>query len=108
MGWQDRAGDRRAGPRFDVVGRLPGSIVTGLSLRVLNISRGGAFVESQWPLVVGAAHQVRLECAVEQNAVAVVVRRVEFKPDRDPPYLIALEFAAPPDRLYEQIDRLSG
>jgi hypothetical protein len=103
MAWQERAGDRRERPRFEVIGRLPGTMISGQVLRVLNIGQGGALVEARMALPVGSLHRVKLECVHAQNEVSVIVRRVIHEAERHPPYLIALEFADADDRVSEQI-----
>jgi hypothetical protein len=106
MTWQARAHDRRQRARFEIVGRLPGTIASDESLRVLDVSRGGALVESPWPLSIGCSHRIRLESTAGVTTATAVVRRVTPQSDGQPPYLVALEFMAADQALLDHVDAL--
>ena len=76
----ERVHDRRAGPRFEIVGRLPGTFETVGVLGVKNIAEGGALVEAPWPLPAGSKHSARLEMASGTFNVDVKVCHVTAAP----------------------------
>jgi PilZ domain-containing protein len=53
-----KIGDRRAKPRFEIVGDLWGSVDTSISLKLRNLGRGGALLESPLPLEQDSIHRV--------------------------------------------------
>lgn len=92
-----RMGNRRAHPRFEVVGSMLGSLLSTERLRVLNVGTSGALVESALPLAPNAEY--RMQLVLEEGLVGdatVKIRRVqEVRPEGGPPrYQIGLEFLA--------------
>jgi PilZ domain len=83
--------DRRQRVRFEIVGRLPGSITTDASVEVANLGRGGALVVSAWPLNVDGQLTVRLGTDDDFSTLQALVRHVRRIPGREG-YLIGLEF----------------
>lgn len=73
-------------------------------MRVRNLSRGGALVESVWPLQPGALHTVRLE---SDRGVGTLQARVCHVTEQDAQslYLIGLEFVAIDAPALDDIDR---
>lgn len=98
--------DRRAGLRFEIVGRLRGSLVAEPSLQLLDVSRGGALVEAAWPLPPGSVHTVRLESDHHVSTVDARVCHVRetWNGER---FLMGLEFVSLDAPLAEYFERLS-
>ena len=70
-----RLGDRRSRRRFEIVGQLWGALETVESLRMRNVSQGGALLESRFALAVDSVHRVRLPaegqgCDVQARSMA--------------------------------------
>jgi hypothetical protein len=88
------AGDRRKHVRFEVVGRLVGSIEVTEQLPITNLSGGGACVESTLPLLVGAINAVRVVWHGEALEFHVRVRHRERLEGSAsvPRYRLGLEF----------------
>jgi hypothetical protein len=86
--------DRRSSIRFEIMGRLRGSLATAQPVRLQDISPGGALVELWQPLPVDSQHTVQLGAHGHVSVLDVRVRHVrpaiEFGR-----YLIGLEFLAP-------------
>lgn len=103
-------GDRRAWVRFDVIGRLQGSIKTVDLCRVRDISRTGVLVETPWPLPLGSVQVAKLDIGSQSTWAAVRVRRVcAVPPDSvDPEYYLAgLEFVDEDSPLFDRIRELT-
>ena len=92
-----RLGDRRIRRRFEIVGQLWGALETIESLRMRNVSPGGALLESRFALAVDSVHRVRLDIEGQWCDVQGRVRHVEQLQGAIPRFLIGLEFLAPPD-----------
>jgi c-di-GMP-binding flagellar brake protein YcgR len=97
--------DRRQRVRFEIVGRLPGSITTAAPAEIQNLSRGGALIRSQWPLTVDGMHTVRLGVRDEFTTVQARVRHVR-RAQASEQYLIGLEFVDAEPRAAAQLERL--
>ena len=87
--------DRRAQLRFEIVGRLRGTIASHSTVQLRDISRGGALVESPWPLQLDTVHAVRLESHSQFSQVDACVRHVRPAVPGPNHYLIGLEFVSP-------------
>jgi hypothetical protein len=89
-----RLGDRRARPRFEIVGELFGSLETVLLLPLKNVGIGGALFESHVPLTAESIHRLTWKSDDRETVVQVRVRHV--KPvesvDGERTYLIGVEF----------------
>ena len=72
-----RLGDRRARPRFEIVGELFGSLETVLRLPLKNVGIGGALFESHVPLAAESIHRLTWKCDDHETAVQVRVRHVK-------------------------------
>jgi hypothetical protein len=72
-----RIGDRRRGPRFEIVGALSGTLETWQRFRLLNLGAGGALIESATSLVPGTRVNGRVMICGQLRDVRAVVRRVE-------------------------------
>jgi hypothetical protein len=91
-----RLGDRRARPRFEIVGELFGSFETVLRLPLRNVGIGGALFESHVPLAPESIHRLTWRCSDRETAVQVRVRHVKAieSADGERTYLIGIEFMA--------------
>jgi hypothetical protein len=69
-----KIGDRRAKPRFEIVGDLWGSVDTSTSLRLANVGKGGALLVSPYPLAVDSVHWVTAVTGDRTNSVQMRVR----------------------------------
>jgi hypothetical protein len=80
--------------RFEIVGRMPGSVATVDPVTVRNISPGGALVEAPFTLPVNSWHAVRLGSEATFGTLDARVCHVAAStaPSR---YLIGLEFVTP-------------
>ena len=89
-----RLGDRRARPRFEIVGELFGSLETVLRLPLRNVGIGGALFESHVPLAAESIHRLTWKCGDHETAVQVRVRHVKpiQSADGERTYLIGIEF----------------
>jgi hypothetical protein len=89
-----RLGDRRARPRFEIVGELFGSLETVLRLPLRNVGIGGALFESHVPLAPESIHRLAWKCSDRETAVQVRVRHVKAieSADGERTYLIGIEF----------------
>jgi hypothetical protein len=100
---------RRAHLRFEVVGLMPGSVVTTQTLHVLNLGVSGALVEAGCALPEYAEYQVQLVLDQHVSEATVKVRRVvEVRPRPGEPsrYQIGLEFLSVTDEAADEINRL--
>jgi hypothetical protein len=62
--------------RFDVVGRMPASLLSTENLQILDLGVSGALVEAALPLPPNAEYRVQLVLESHVSAVTVKVRRV--------------------------------
>jgi PilZ domain len=97
--------DRRQRVRFEIVGRLPGTVTTEAWVEVENLSRGGALVVSPWPLNVNGQITVRLGTIAEFSTLQARVRHVRRMPGRDG-YLIGLEFTDTESRAIALLEKI--
>ena len=100
-------GDRRLRPRFDVVGRLAGTLDAAVSMALRDVGRGGAQVESFVQLATGSTHRATFACDGIEAAVQVCVRHVKpvVSSTGEQRYLIGLEFVSPSPAVLELIER---
>lgn len=107
MAFNQRLGDRRAALRFEIIGQLWGALETIDHLRLHNLARGGALVES------GTAPDPELFRTMRFGLAGTVhdipVRICHVTPSRTPDgerYLVGLQFVDPSVAALEQIDRI--
>jgi hypothetical protein len=102
-----RLGDRRARPRFDILGDLWGTLETVLHLPLRNIGRGGALLESATALVPESVHRLTMRAGGQDVSTQVRVRHVEAQRGMsgEPSYLIGVEFLSMHPVLLEQIEQ---
>jgi hypothetical protein len=89
--------DRRGQPRFEIVGRLRGSVASLDQLPLINLSAGGALIEAPWPLAPDSVHSIRLKSGAAMQDVMVRVKYVKptWRGGEGQHYLIGLEFLSP-------------
>ena len=89
-----RVTDRRSSLRFEIVGRLRGSLATSQPVRLHDISPAGALVEMAFPLAVDSRHAVQVSLDHHLATIEARVRHVRpsFEMGR---FLVGLEFTAP-------------
>ena len=62
--------DKRAGERAPMLGELPGEVMVFQPMQVTDIGRGGATIETRFPLQLDSLHDLRLTL----GPTAVVVK----------------------------------
>jgi PilZ domain-containing protein len=94
--------DRRASIRFEVMGRLPGTITAQRTAVLRDISPGGALIETNWLVPQDALLVLRLESETHRAALEARVRRVWH--DFGDVYKVGLQFTA--EGAAEELTRL--
>jgi len=83
--------DRRIKTRFEIVGRLPGTLAAEQPVRLLNVSLTGALIETAAPLQPETMFNVTLES--DQQVATIRARVCHVRPTHlDDGYLVGLEF----------------
>ena len=101
-----KIGDRRRGPRFELVGELWGSLDMSSSLSIVNLAPGGALLQSAAPLPPGSVHTVLAVTDEESHEVTVRVCHAMLGDDQGHPcYLIGVEFVDVSPALGEFLNR---
>ena len=101
-----KIGDRRRGPRFDLVGELWGSLDVNSSLAIVNLAPGGALLQSAAPLSPGSVHSVLAVTPEGSYDVTVRVRHSLAAFDQGRAcYLIGVEFVDVSPALAEFLDK---
>jgi hypothetical protein len=99
------ATDRRNAIRFEIVGRLRGSLAAEPPVRLRDLGRGGALIEAPWSLVPNTVHNVRIDS--DQHLLAIDARVSHVRRSyAGNSYLIGLEFLHVDDAASTQIERL--
>jgi hypothetical protein len=100
-----RLSDRRARPRFEIVGELWGSLESVIGMPLRNVSFGGALVHSEIPLPAGSEHHVTISCDGTLAPTKIRVLRVDRVPAEGgrSVYRIGLEFLSVGPVLRSQI-----
>ena len=107
MPFKERLGDRRTDLRFEVIGQLWGSLETVESHPLLNLTRGGALIESRTRLTPDAVRAVRFGFNGTTHDIPVRVRHVTPEmASAGARFLVGLEFIEPSAAALEQIDHL--
>lgn len=101
--------DRRSAARYEVVGKLRGTLERSDTARVINISYVGALLETARALVVGAVQPVELTLDGPATRVSSRVRRLAAigQPPKPVAYAIGVEFLSPPEALLAAIAHLA-
>lgn len=84
--------DRRGHARFEILGRVWGTLETTATMTVYNISLGGALVASPVPLDTDSVHQIAVRRGSAQAAVHVRVRHARRDEAGEGAYAIGMEF----------------
>jgi hypothetical protein len=102
-----RPADRRVRPRFEIVGQLWGTVETNVTLPLLNVSRGGALLESDLPLASDSEHDVAVTCDGLEAPVRIRVchTRANTTIGATSRYLIGIEFVSIDAAFAAQVDR---
>jgi hypothetical protein len=105
---RDRLGDRRAAVRFELGGRLWGTLETMEPLPVRNVGRGGLLVESPAPLEIDSVHRVQLVLSGRESIAEARVRHVTGIHDvvGGSRYLVGFQFVTVEESALAEIDRL--
>lgn len=83
--------DRRKKARFEIVGRLPGTLATERRVQILNLSASGALIETPTPFQPETEFNIVLESDRHLATLRARVRHV--RPTHfDDGYLVGLEF----------------
>jgi PilZ domain len=95
--------DRRTSLRFEIVGRLRGSLATSQPVRLHDVSPGGALVEMAFPPAVDSQHAVYVRWDHHVSTIEARVRHVRpsFEMGR---FLVGLEFTPPDHVLHEVLE----
>ena len=83
--------DRRTRPRFEIVGRLPGTLTAEREVRLRNVSRSGALVETIAPLQRDTLYNITIETDQHLTTLRARVCHVR-RTHLDDGYLVGLEF----------------
>jgi hypothetical protein len=103
-----RLGDRRAKPRFEIVGQLWGALETVETLRLTNLGQGGALLEAHFPLQIDTVHRLRFSSGSRVTDMQACVRHVSAPgagQDRHG-YSIGMEFLPLSPAAVEHVDDL--
>ena len=101
-------GDRRIRVRFEVVGSLNGTLEVLSTARVVNISAGGALLETKTALPVGSVQMMHIDLGGQPQRVTGRVRRLEKAewPATAQHYAVGVEFLAPSPALSQSLAEL--
>jgi len=96
-----RLADRRARPRYEIVGQMPGTVEATVRLTICDIATDGVLARSGVPLAVGSQHRVLVSWADENVPATVRVRHARRDSDTTPGvlFLVGCEFVAPSPEL---------
>jgi hypothetical protein len=95
--------DRRLQPRFEVVGDLWGTLEAPHALQVVNVSAGGALIESARPWAIGDVHWIEMQDASEFGRAQIRVRHVREAPGKPGLFWVGVEFLSIAPALEEQV-----
>jgi hypothetical protein len=91
--------------RIEILGELQGEVMVYEPMAITEISRGGAQIETSYPLQIDSLHDFRLVLADRSIVVKgrIVHARVVEVEDRATIYRAGIEFVEPSDRITEAI-----
>ena len=102
--------DRRAQPRYDVIGDQWGVLELCEEARLRNVSATGVLLDSPVAMALDSEQTIRL--AVEGESVAVEARVRHVRPEAldafEPRYVIGLEFIDPPLSVQQSVEQLTA
>jgi hypothetical protein len=100
-------GDRRLRVRFEVFGAFWGTFDAGDSVRVRDLTRHGALVESVQPLAVESVQHVCLVLEGQPTLADACVRHLRATTtERGTRYLVGMEFTSATVAFMDAVDRL--
>jgi hypothetical protein len=102
---RSKLGDRRARPRFEVVGPLWGSLEAVEPVPLRNVGQGGVLLEARFSLPVDTVHRLRLASDGRTSDLQARVRHVTTN-HVDRHYLIGLEFLPLSPGAADHLDRV--
>ena len=100
-----RREDLRGGERIQILGELQGEVMVFQPMAIREISRGGAQVETTFPLQLDSLHELRLTLGDRSVVVKARVAHCSIS-DVDQElvtYRSGVEFIEPSDRVYSVI-----
>jgi hypothetical protein len=99
--------DKRDGERVPILGELHGEIMVFQPMRITEISRGGATVETRTPLHLNSLHDLRLTLGDRSVIVKgrVVHSRISDVDQDIVTYRTGMEFVEPSERVRTVIDQ---
>jgi hypothetical protein len=99
-------GDRRTQVRFEVFGAFWGTFDTGNAVRVHDLSRYGALIETRQPLAIASIQTVCLTVNGQPAIADACVRHARPAPYDSNRYLAGVEFLTTSTVFLESVDRL--
>lgn len=99
-------GDRRTQVRFEVFGAFWGTFDTGNAVRVHDLSRHGALIETRQPLAVESIQSVCLTLDGQPAIAHARVRHSRSAPYDATRFLVGVEFLTTSTVFLEAVDRL--
>jgi hypothetical protein len=103
------AADRRATPRVQVLSCVQGENGIGDSVKLINISQGGAMVHGNFVAAKGEVHEFRFTGADDDAPLVFAARVVHVLPvstHKETTYALGLEFVTTTDHQRESIRTL--
>jgi PilZ domain len=100
-----RTPDRRRYSRFEVVGDLSGMLEVVCPLPVVDVSTGGALLESNLELKIGSVHWVVMANGIEVGHAQICVKHVRPAANVERGFLIGVEFLTLSPALTQEIVR---
>lgn len=97
--------DKRDSERVEILGALNGEVMVYQPMTIRQISRGGAQVETTFPLQLDSLHDLRLSLGDRSIVVKgrVAHSRISDVDQDHVTYRSGIEFIAPPDRVASAI-----
>jgi hypothetical protein len=95
----------RRSQRIEILGELQGEVMVYEPMAITEISRGGAQIETSFPLQIDSLHDFRLVLGDRSIVVKarIVHARVAEVEDRATIYRAGIEFVEPSDRIVEAV-----
>ena len=103
MNWIRQGNDRRRDIRFEVLGPLRGSAASAQSVQLRDIAKGGALIESCWPVPLNARVCLKLSGTTDVHIEATIRRVTDVLPTG---YLIGVEFVDANPTLLHRLEGL--
>lgn len=95
--------DRRARPRFEVVGELSGTLEIVQPLSIVNVGAGGALIEADRPWDLGSVHHVVVANGKEVGRAQICVKHVNASVEGA--FLVGVQFLSITPALASEITR---